>query len=278
MSSKTNDPVAVSREYYNSSDADNFYYTIWGGEDIHIGLYQNPDQPIREASRSTVQRMAERLSGLGKDKKVLDIGAGYGGAARYLAKTYGTRVTALNLSEVENRRDREMNREQELDHLIDVVDGSFEDLPFEDESFDYVWSQDAILHSGNREKVLEEAVRVLKPGGELVFTDPMMADDCPAEGLKPILDRIHLENLACPSFYRNTLRELGCEELSFEEHTDQLTLHYSRVLAETEWQEEEIRAAVSDEYIENMKKGLRHWVEGGENGRLAWGIFRFKKK
>jgi sarcosine/dimethylglycine N-methyltransferase len=278
MSSKTNDPVATSREYYNSSDADNFYFTIWGGEDIHIGLYQNPGQPIREAGRRTVQRMADRLSDLGKEKKVLDIGAGYGGAARYLAKTHGCKVTALNLSEVENRRARQMNREQELDHLIDVVDGSFEDLPFPAESFDYVWSQDAILHSGNRKKVLEEAVRVLKPGGELVFTDPMMADNCPADVLSPILERIHLENLACPSFYRKTLRELGCEEVSFEEHTNQLALHYDRVLSETERQEETIRSAVSAEYLENMKRGLRHWVEGGKKGHLSWGIFHFRKK
>ena len=31
--------VDTARDYYNSSDADRFYATIWGGEDIHIGLY-----------------------------------------------------------------------------------------------------------------------------------------------------------------------------------------------------------------------------------------------
>ncbi|MCP5497196.1 MAG: SAM-dependent methyltransferase, partial [Leptospiraceae bacterium] len=32
----------VAKDYYNSSEADQFYYNIWGGEDIHIGLYDNP--------------------------------------------------------------------------------------------------------------------------------------------------------------------------------------------------------------------------------------------
>ena len=45
------------------------------------------------------------------------------------------------------------------------MDGSFEDLPFQDKAYDLVWSQDAFLHSGDRVRVLEEAVRVMKPGG-----------------------------------------------------------------------------------------------------------------
>ncbi len=57
--------------------------------------------------------------------------------------------------------------------------GVFEDIPEPDASVDVVWSQDAILHSDQREKVLPEVFRVLKPGGEFIFTDPMQADDVP---------------------------------------------------------------------------------------------------
>jgi sarcosine/dimethylglycine N-methyltransferase len=35
---------------------------------------------------------------------------------------------------------------------------------------------------------------------------------------------------------------------------------------------------VSKDYIERMKKGLQHWVNGGNNGHLAWGIFVFRKQ
>ena len=60
---------------------------------------------------------------------ILDIGAGFGGAARYLAENYGCSVTCLNLSEVENERNREMNAARGLTGSIDVVDGSFETSP-----------------------------------------------------------------------------------------------------------------------------------------------------
>ncbi|MGD8783844.1 MAG: methyltransferase domain-containing protein [Thioalkalispiraceae bacterium] len=278
MSQSYSEAVNTAREYYNSDDADQFYATIWGGEDIHIGLYQEDDEPITEASHRTVRHMAKMLADLSPETKILDIGAGYGGAARYLAKTYGCHVTALNLSEKENERDRQLNNEQGLADKIDVVDGSFEAIPAEDNSFDVVWSQDAILHSGHRQQVLQEVARVLKPGGQFIFTDPMQADDCPEGVLQPILDRIHLSSLGSPGFYRENLKKLGFTEVTFDENTHQLVNHYSSVLRETQAKQDDLlRNSVSQEYIDRMKKGLQYWIDGGNNGHLAWGIFVFEK-
>jgi sarcosine/dimethylglycine N-methyltransferase len=268
--------VDTARAYYNSEDADLFYYTIWGGEDIHVGLYQSVDEPIFDASRRTVAYMASKLS-LDEKSRVLDVGAGYGGAARFLTKTYGCHIAALNLSEVENKRNRELTQEQGLDHLIDVVDGSFEEIPYPDASFDVVWSQDAILHSGDRRQVLAEVYRVLKPQGKFVFTDPMQSDTCPEGVLQPILDRIHLDSLGSPKYYQETATDLGFVDVSFEDHTEQLVNHYGRVLNETQKKYHDIVGLISTEYIARMKKGLQHWIEGGRNGFLAWGVFVFKK-
>jgi glycine/sarcosine/dimethylglycine N-methyltransferase len=267
--------VNTARDYYNSSDADNFYAIIWGGEDIHVGMYQDDAEDIGAASRRTVEQMAADAE-ITADTRVLDVGAGYGGAARYLARTFGCPVTCLNLSEVENERNRELNRAQGLDHLIDVVDGSFEDLPFEDNSYDLVWSQDAFLHSGDRSRVVEEAVRVLRPGGQMIFTDPMAADGTPLSALSPILARLQLDSMGTPDFYRRNLLRLGVKSVDFQDETHQLARHYQRVLDELERREDELEGHVSKEYRERMKTGLRHWVEGGKAGNLAWGIFRAK--
>lgn len=271
--------VETARQYYNSLDADTFYSTIWGGEDIHVGLYESDDEPIRDASRRTVERIAAKIDHPGPDKRILDIGAGYGGAMRYLARHYGCACVALNLSEVENERDRAMNKEQGLDGLITVVDGNFEDLPYDDQSFDVVWCQDSMLHSGDRARVVSEAARVLKPGGQFLFTDPMQAENCPAGVLQPILDRIHLESLGSPRFYREQAARLGLDEIEFEDHSGQLTTHYWRVLRELRNREHDVReAGVSQDYIDHMKKGLGHWVDGGKSGYLVWGIFHFRKR
>jgi sarcosine/dimethylglycine N-methyltransferase len=278
MSSTYSEVVETARSYYNSDDADNFYFNVWGGEDIHIGLYETPAKSIAAASRRTVQRMASQVAqGLGPDSRVLDVGAGYGGAARYLAKTYGCRVTALNLSEKENARNRVMNHDQGLAQVVDVVDGSFESIAAADASYDLVWSQDAILHSGHRDRVISEITRVLRFGGELVFTDPMQADDCPEGVLQPVLDRIHLDSLGSLAFYREAAARNGLEELEVIEMTDNLIIHYSRVREELGRRQEELAGKVSEVYIERMLAGLGHWVEAGERGYLWWGILHFRK-
>ncbi|MCF8037213.1 MAG: methyltransferase domain-containing protein [Desulfobacteraceae bacterium] len=278
MNNDMPEPVQVTKSYYDSEDAHNFYYTIWGGEDLHLGIYESENDTIFEASRRTIRHMADRSKMVGKEARVIDLGGGFSGSARFLAKNYGWNVVVLNLSETENQRGRKMNKEQGLDHLLEVVDGNFAQIPYPDESFDLVWSQDAILHSDNRRKVLEEAHRVLKSGGEMIFTDPMQADDCPEGVLQPIYERIHLQSLGSPGFYRDYAKQLGFEEVSYEPLDPHLTTHYARVLQELESREGELEGVVSRDYIENMKKGLRNWVDGGQKGYLAWGIFHFRKK
>lgn len=269
--------TGTARDYYNSDDAEGFYSLIWGGEDIHIGVYESASDSIFDASRRTVVKLASLAGTITEATRVLDIGSGYCGAARHLAKTFGCQIIAVNLSDIENTRARTLNVEQGLDHKIEVLDGSFESLPVSDGAFDLVWSQDAILHSGNREKVLSEVSRVLAPGGRLVFTDPMQADTCPDGVLQRVLDRIHLENLGSPSFYRQAGEPCGLMMEEYLDLTSELVMHYTRVLQETTERSAELGKLIDPAYIQRMKEGLRHWIDAGEKGYLAWGMFRFRK-
>lgn len=270
--------VKTAQDYYNSDDADSFYYHIWGGEDIHIGIYTEPGQEIATASEQTVGVMADMFTkNPSPEIKILDVGAGYGGAARWLARKYGCHVTCLNLSEVQNDRNRKMNIDQQLDDRINVIDGDFENIPSADGSYDMAWSQDAILHSGHRERVLDEVDRVLKPGGEFVFTDPMQSDDCPEGVLEPVLDRIHLDTLGSFAFYRQQAERLGWEEVKVVNLTPQLVNHYTRVREELTRRHDELSNKLSTEYVERMIQGLGHWITAGKNGYLSWGIMHFKK-
>ena len=269
--------VETARTYYNSTDADRFYATIWGGEDIHIGLYENETDTIFDSSRRTVEKMGSLIIGLDSKTRLLDIGSGYGGSARYLVQAYGCQVGCLNLSEVQNQRNRELNRSQGFTLSINVVDGSFEAIPLPDESVDVVWSQDAILHSGNRKKVFEEVHRVLAKGGQLIFTDPMQSETCPLEVLQPIFNRIHLDSLGSIQYYKEILLGLGFKEVQIVDYSNQLSKHYSRVLKEVEENHWTLTRVCSEEYIQRMKTGLQHWIDGGLAGHLTWGILHFQK-
>lgn len=270
--------VETARNYYNSQDAQNFYSIIWGGEDLHLGIYNSLDDDIFSASRRTIDEMALFAKELTDESQVIDLGGGFGGSGRHLAKKIGCHVTVLNISEVENEYGRALNKKQGLEHLVKIIDGSFEKVPFPDESFNIVWSQDAFLHGEYREKIISEAARILKKGGDLIFTDPMQTKNCDEEVLKPVYQRIQLSSLGTPNFYIKEAEKNNLTFKHFREMPNQLTNHYEKILMETRKNKDKLKGKVSDSYLNNMKEGLQHWIDGGKNGNLTWGIFHFRKE
>ena len=268
--------VDKAEEYYNSTPADEFYFKIWGGDHIHVGIYNHSKESIKDASPRIVHMMASKLN-LNTNIKLLDLGSGYGGAARYLAKNFGFQVTCLNLSKTQNDRNRGLNEKHNLDNLITVVEGNFEDIPFPEGSFDIVWSQDAIVHSANRELVVQEVTRVLNDSGEFIFTDLMQTNDCPKSILKPVLDRIQLDSLGSFGFYVEQGRKFGVKKTEVQDLSEHLTTHYQRVMEETQDRYVEMVEACGKEYIDKMIQGLKHWVEAGKNDYLSWGIIHMNK-
>ena len=267
----------TTEQYYDSQDADGFYSTIWGGEDLHIGVYENTTD-IREASDAIVDRLAATLPDLTATTRILDIGSGYGGSMRRVATRFGCQATCLNLSESQNDTNRRKTREAGLTHLVSVQQGAFESIPEPDGSFDIVWSQDAILHSDQRTQVLREVWRVLKPNGLFVYTDPCETDDVPEGVLQPVYDRLQLNSLASFRFYREAANAIGFAVERQDDLTGHLRTHYSRVRDELDNRYDELRqVGVSAQYLDQMLVGLENWVNAADAGYLAWGIHLLRK-
>lgn len=105
----------------------------------------------------------------------------------------------------------------------------------------------------------------------------MQSESCPKDALEPILNRIHLDSLGSIQYYKDTLLGLGFKEISIKDHSKQLSNHYGRVLQEVQGNHINLSRVCSDEYIDRMKTGLQHWVDGGVAGNLTWGILHFQK-
>ncbi|MGW2248853.1 SAM-dependent methyltransferase [Kitasatospora sp. NPDC001660] len=273
------DAVETVRRYYGSSEVDGFYSAVWGGENIHTGIYLDEQEPVGTASRRTCERTAAKIADrLGSPGiTVLDLGSGYGGPTRFLAGNFGCRVVALNISESQNERHRRTNAERGLDGLIEVVTGSFQDIPFPDGHFDVVWSQEAFCHSPDRDRLLSEAARVLRADGDLVFTDVMAADGVAPESLREVVARLQVESLATPGYYEKRLPEVGLTGVAFDDRSGQLLTHYVRLEEETRRQAEELRGLVGPAYLEGLLENLPLWVDACRAGRLSWGIFHGRR-
>ena len=88
--------VSTTQAYYDGP-ADEIYRNIWG-DNIHLGVYCGEECHQLEAKQHTNELMAGAVA-LGADARVLDLGCGYGSAARYLAANFGCSVTGTNISE-----------------------------------------------------------------------------------------------------------------------------------------------------------------------------------
>ena len=274
----TNDEaIQRSVEYYNSSDTDNYYRRIWGGESIHVGIFDEPGISIAEAARRAVTYLAGRIDSLGPDKTIMDLGAGFGGPLRQLVTEYGCKGIALNASELELKTMAKTNEEAGLGDKIKPLQGSFEEIPLDDNQVDIAWSQEAFLHSGDRAKLMREVFRVLKPGGEFVFSDPMATETAPAEVLQPMLDRANLVSFGTVAGYLKDAKDAGFIDLGYEDRTADFLTNYRTIVAETRGRHDELKQDISEEFLAKIGNGMQYWVDGGENGHMTWGSFHFKK-
>jgi len=276
MTSRSAQADAVAA-YYDSDSADSFYAQIWGGEDIHIGLHRDDDdRDIVAAGVRIVERMAAALGeALGPEAGVIDLGAGYGGSARRLVRMTGCAATCLNLSAVQNARNRKLNAEAGLGDRIDVVEGDFAAVPAADASFDVVWSQDAFLHAADQAVVLAEAFRLVRPGGRLIFTDPMQRGSGPDPALAAVYARLDLEQLMTPDGYLAIGREHGFVDGAFDDLSPHLGRHYAAVRAALA--ERSAAGAVDAAFADKMIAGLDAWVAASRAGRLAWGVLTMRR-
>ena len=270
--------IIKALEHYESQDADRFYLRVWAGEDIFIGIgmFESANDTVYDACRRTVAKMAAILPKFGPGTRGLELGSGYGAAARYLAKELGFHIDCLNLSLVQNQQNRRINEDRQLGDRIDVVDGSFEDIPFGAQTYDFAWSQDGFLHSSDRRNVLEEVGRVLKPGGHLVFTDLIQHEDCPPEVLEQVLARFELDSLGTVNFYRESAKDLGWRELDVIDLSENLVPHYERLLQELERRHEELLGEFQEEFLEGLRNGMQSWVTASKKGYFKWAMFHYQ--
>jgi sarcosine/dimethylglycine N-methyltransferase len=116
-----------------------------------------------------------RLAGMTADRSVLDIGSGVGGPARFVAATYGCRVTGVDLSEPFVEAARYLTERTGLSDLVSFQAGSALALPFADGSFDVVLLQHVAMNIADRALLYGEIRRVLRPGGRFATYDVVSA-------------------------------------------------------------------------------------------------------
>jgi sarcosine/dimethylglycine N-methyltransferase len=115
-----------------------------------------------------------KLAGIAADMSVLDIGSGVGGPARFMAATYGCRVTGVDLSEPFVEAARYLTERTGQSTRVSFGTASALALPFEDDCFDAVLLQHVAMNIADRALLYREIRRVLKSGGKFATFDVVL--------------------------------------------------------------------------------------------------------
>ena len=118
----------------------------------------------------TTRDQAEYIS-LTPDSRVLDIGCGTGGPARYLAHTFGCRVDGIDLTPELIEAGQVLTERCGLSDWVTLQLGDALDLPYSDQAFDVVWCQNVTMNIADKAGFLTSVYRVLKPGGVFSSTE-----------------------------------------------------------------------------------------------------------
>uniref|UniRef100_A0A7S3VSG5 Methyltransferase domain-containing protein n=1 Tax=Dunaliella tertiolecta TaxID=3047 RepID=A0A7S3VSG5_DUNTE len=188
-----------SRSYSNNVGQEYDAWTEEGileyywGEHIHLGVYSEAERAagytkkdFKQAKYDFIDEMLRFSGAPPNPQSILDVGCGFGGTSRHLAKKFpGAQVKGITLSPKQVERGTELAKEQGVPNAsFQVMDALAMSIP--DNSYDVVWACESGEHMPDKKKYVEEMVRVLKPGGTLVIACWCQREETPD---KPFTDR-----------------------------------------------------------------------------------------
>ncbi|OBR10639.1 methyltransferase domain-containing protein [Colletotrichum higginsianum IMI 349063] len=219
--------------------ASDYYLSLWG-EHIHHGYWEDGSETKEKAQVNLIQLLL-KLSDVGENSKVLDVGCGIGGTTRYLASTLGCSVTGITIStkqvEIANRLTKaEAEKDSENPDVEADSDGFFrlgrgrvrfieldaekmgDFFAAEGGSFDAVWISEALSHFPNKPLFFENTFKVLKTGGKLALADWFKAESINetdfVNDIKPIEDGMLLPPLCTQPEYVGLAKSAGLSTLA----------------------------------------------------------------
>lgn len=212
------------------------YKIFWTGKKdlgIHYGYYDTFAKTHSKAVLQMNQIMADLAQITPKDV-VLDSGCGYCGSAMWLAKNRGCKVKGVTIVPQQASVAKKAILKRGLQSQVEVLVEDFSQTTFLGGSFDVYWAQESLVQAENREKVLLEAIRVLKPGGRIILSEYMYRENPPITIEERNYMDVWLKGWAMSDFFTETqyqemLKRLGFKEVKIYDITEHIKSSANRM-------------------------------------------------
>ncbi|NHC33378.1 methyltransferase domain-containing protein [Scytonema millei] len=155
-------------QFYDSSSS--VWEQVWG-EHMHHGYYGTDGKQRKERRQAQIDLIEELLqwADVEQAKHILDVGCGIGGSSLYLAQKYNAQATGITLSPFQANRAAQRAQAIGLSQKTEFLVADAQNMPFADNSFDFVWALESGEHMPDKVQFMQECYRVLQPGGKLIM-------------------------------------------------------------------------------------------------------------
>ena len=207
-------------DYYEQMDSS---FQNWSGTEpyqLHYGYKDAPDQSHHQTLLNMNRILAETAV-IQPGETVLDAGCGVGGSALWIANHIGAHVHGITLLAYQVSKAREFAATKSAPVEFSVQD--YTNTAFPDNCFEVVWGLESVSHAVYKKSFLQEAYRILKPGGRLVMADLYLNREnlkpMEAHALKIILKGWVMPNMPTRSQIQEWMVESGFRQVNFRDIT-----------------------------------------------------------
>lgn len=169
------------------------------GEQIHIG------------GLSSSIELADR-AGIAEGSRGVDLCCCNGAGMRFLVRFRKVaHMTGVDATERIVDRGRQRTAEEDLTDSVEFVLSDATDTGLPDAGFDFAWGEDAWCYVEDKAMLIREAVRIVRPGGKLAFTDWVTGpEEMSADEAERYLRFMKFPNILSIDDYHRLLAECGC--------------------------------------------------------------------
>ena len=183
-------------------------------------LIKNARKPVGELGQQILDRMNKSHEPLAQwgvshfkineDDQILDIGCGGGRNIQRFVKQISSNgcVVGIDYSEVSVEKSKKLNEEFINQGIVNVLQGSVSDMPFDDETFDIVTGFETIYFWPDFINDLKEVNRVLKKGGLVFFCNEAVYREGKMEKYEDLIKLLDM-NIYSEEFLKESLEKSG---------------------------------------------------------------------
>jgi tocopherol O-methyltransferase len=228
-----NDGIA---KFYDESSG--LWEDMWG-QHMHHGYYEPGKQVSNQQAQIDMIERTLDWAGVTGVKNTVDVGCGIGGSSRHIAAKYGSSGKGITLSPVQAARANALTAEQGLDQRVSFQVADALQMPFSDGEFDLAWSMESGEHMPDKQKFVNELVRVTAPGGRIIIVTwchrvleegEKALPDREQKLLDRICDAYYLPAWCSIAEYERLMQESGMQDIRTEDWSSAVSPFWQAVI------------------------------------------------